>query len=77
VPPEYRDFVLRAACARNAQADGSAADCTAINRLRDEKSYTKEQVALIAANISTDASVAQAEKESRTRNPYACLDVRE
>jgi hypothetical protein len=73
-PPEYRDFVLRAACARNANVDAQAADCTAIKRLRDEKGFSKEKVTLIAQRLTASPSTAD-DKEARTQNLYACFDA--
>ncbi|MGH6837493.1 MAG: hypothetical protein ACREDT_01565 [Methylocella sp.] len=70
----YRDFVLRVACARNADFDAQAADCIAIKRLRDEKAFSKEQVTLIAQSLPASPADAD-DKEARTRNLYACFDA--
>lgn len=74
-PPEYRDFVLRAACARNANLDEKAADCTAVKGLRDERSFSKEKVTLIAQHLPASSSAAD-DKDARTRNLYACFEAR-
>lgn len=74
VPAEYRDFVLRAACARNANVDPREAECVAIKRLRDEKSLPKEKVALIAERLP--ASVGTDDKDARVRNLTSCFDAR-
>lgn len=52
-PPEYRDFVLLAACARNSGMSAAEAECTAVKRLRDEKSLRKEKVTLIMKRLSS------------------------
>jgi len=74
MPPEYRDFLLRVACAQNANIDAKAADCTAVKRLRDEKGFSKEQVTLIAQRLPASSAAAD-DKETRTKNLYACLDA--
>lgn len=75
-PSEYREFVLRVACARNADLDldAQAADCNVVKRLRDEKAYSKEHVALIAQSLPTSSEGAD-DREARTRNLYACFDA--
>jgi hypothetical protein len=73
-PPEYRDFVLMAACARNAQAEPREAECTAIKRVRDEKGFSKEKVALIAQHLF-DSSGAD-DKDARARSLNTCFDAR-
>ena len=74
-PPEYRDFVLRVACARNANIDSKAADCTAVKRLRDERGFSKEKVTLIAQHLPASSSAAD-DKGVRTQNLYACFEAR-
>jgi hypothetical protein len=73
-PAEYRDFVLMAACARNAQAEPREAECTAIKRVRDEQGVSKEKVALIAQHLSPSPGVD--DKDARARSLYSCFDAR-
>jgi hypothetical protein len=62
-PPEYRDFVLRAACARALGQDAHQADCTAIKRVRDERQFSKEQVAVIMQHLAASLSDADDKSE--------------
>jgi hypothetical protein len=73
-PAEYRDFVLMAACARNAQAEPREAECTAIKRVRDEKGVSKEKGALIAQHLSS--SPGTDDKDARARSLYSCFNAR-
>ena len=73
-PAEYRDFVFRAACARNLKQGGTQADCTTIKRLRDEKGYSKEKVTLIAQVLG--AAEGAKDEDARVRNINACFEAR-
>jgi hypothetical protein len=57
---EYRDFVLRVACARTANQDEQAAQCMAVKRLRDEKRITREKLPLIAQRLAANSDKTQA-----------------
>lgn len=72
-PVEFRNFVLTAACARNAHAEPRQADCTAIKRLRAESSVSKKKVTVIAERLG--AWPGSEDKDDRIQNLYSCFEA--